>query len=163
MNSIKRQFRIKSITNQDKAWIRQFMCQEWHAELIVAHKKIYYPDQLDGFIAWMEARRVGLITCQIRDTACEIVTLNSLVPAIGIGTALIESVKTVAGHNHCSRIWLITTTDNLSAPRFYQKRGFRPVRIYHDSVKYARQIKSIPEIGKNGIPIRDELELELKI
>ena len=52
-----------------------------------------------------------------------------------------------------SRIWLITTNDNLHALKFYQKRDYQLVRIYRNAVEKARRIK--PQI-----PIRDEIELE---
>jgi RimJ/RimL family protein N-acetyltransferase len=90
-------------------------------------------------------------------------SLNSLVPSIGIGTALIEAVKNVARESGCNRVCLTTTNDNLNALRFYQKRGFVLVTIRRDVIKIARQYKPIPLIGANGIPIRDEIELELTI
>ncbi|MBN2103595.1 GNAT family N-acetyltransferase [bacterium] len=155
-------FHIKPVTDQDRAWIKYFIHQEWHADFIVAHKKIVYPDQMDGIIAWMENGKSGLVTYKIEDLSCEIITLNSLIPSIGIGTALMDAVKTLAAENQRTKVWL-TTNDNLDALRFYQKRGFRIARIDHRSIAYARQFKSIPEIGETGIPIRDELELELRL
>lgn len=59
------------------------------------------------------------------------------------------------------RIWLITTNDNLNALGFYQKRGFRIKAVYPGAVDEARRIKpEIPLAASNGIPIRDEIELE---
>ena len=59
---------------------------------------------------------------------------------------------------------LITTNDNLSALQFYQKRGFDMSRLYHNAVDKSRKIKpQIPLTGANGIPIRHEIELEMKL
>ena len=59
---------------------------------------------------------------------------------------------------------LITTNDNLSALRFYQKRSFDMVRLYLNAVEEARKIKpEIPLTGNDGIPIRHEIELEMKL
>jgi hypothetical protein len=56
---------------------------------------------------------------------------------------------------------LITTNDNLHALGFYQRRGFHLNQVFPGRVDQARKIKpSIPEIGENGIPIRDEIRLE---
>jgi hypothetical protein len=45
---------------------------------------------------------------------------------------------------------------------FYQKRGLVLAALHRDAATLARQIKpEIPLIGENGIPIRDEFELEL--
>jgi hypothetical protein len=47
---------------------------------------------------------------------------------------------------------------------FYQKAGFRIVAVHRDAVALARRIKpEIPIMGENGIPIRDEIELELML
>jgi len=57
-----------------------------------------------------------------------------------------------------------TTNDNLDALRFYQRRGFRIVALRPGPVDESRKIKStIPVLGEYGIPIRDEIELELLI
>jgi hypothetical protein len=50
----------------------------------------------------------------------------------------------------------------LNALRFYQKRGFVLVAIHREAVRGARKLKpQIPFIGEFGIPLRDELELEM--
>jgi hypothetical protein len=62
------------------------------------------------------------------------------------------------------RLWLITSNDNLNAIRFYQRRGMRLTAVHRGAIDEARQIKpSIPLIGEHGIPIHDELELELRL
>ena len=45
---------------------------------------------------------------------------------------------------------------------FYQKRGFRLVAVHPGAVNESRKLKpEIPLIGNDGIPIRDEIELEI--
>ena len=59
---------------------------------------------------------------------------------------------------------LITTNDNLRALQFYQKRGYSLTKIYKDAMDEVRKVKpNVPIIGENGIPLRDELELEKDI
>jgi len=90
------------------------------------------------------------------------VTLASDRPSQGIGSRLIERVVEVARRRKLRRVWLITTNDNVDALRFYQKRGFALVAVYPRAVERSRLVK--PEIslsGNDGIPIRDEIELEL--
>jgi hypothetical protein len=47
------------------------------------------------------------------------VTIDALVQQRGVGTALLTATKDVASAQGCSRLWLITTNDNLDALRFY--------------------------------------------
>jgi RimJ/RimL family protein N-acetyltransferase len=60
-----------------------------------------------------------------------------------------------------TRLWLVTTNDNLAALALYQKAGYRLLTLRRGAVDASRSsIKpSIAEVGENGIPIRDELEL----
>jgi len=61
---------------------------------------------------------------------------------------------------NCTRF--ATTNDNLNALRFYQKRGLVLVTIHRNALTRSRQLKpQIPLIGNDGIPLRDEIELEM--
>jgi GNAT superfamily N-acetyltransferase len=156
-------FQIRALNIEDKNWIAKLITERWAAEFIIVHGKIYYPHDLPGFVALKNAEKAGLITYCIVEKDCEIVSLDSLEQSVGIGTALIEAVINIARKSGCKRVWLTTTNDNLSALRFYQKRGFVLVTIHRNAVKTARHYKPIPLTGADGIPIRDEIELELMI
>jgi ribosomal protein S18 acetylase RimI-like enzyme len=158
------EFSIRPIQDIDRNWIKQFILKQWGAEIVVAHGVVFRPHELSGFIAAGRREPIGLITYQIADRSCEIVTLDSLRAGQGIGTALIETVKNRAKEMKCDRAWLITTNDNLNALRFYQKRGFELVAIHRHAIERSRQIKrQIPLIGEYGIPLRDEIELEYNL
>jgi len=157
-------FSIRPFGNVDRPWVRQWMIDHWGAELMIAHGDKIYPAEFPGFVAESGADKVGLITYALRDDGCEILSLDSLVEGQGIGLALIEAVRRIAIDNGICRLWLITTNDNLNALRFYQKRGFELVKIHRRAVDESRKIKpSIPLLGNYGIPIRDEIELEMML
>jgi ribosomal protein S18 acetylase RimI-like enzyme len=155
---------IRLLNADDKDWVAQYIREQWGADIAVAHGTVYYPRDLPGFIALQGEERVGLVTYQIAGDSCEIVTIDSDQPSIGVGTALIDAVKEVARRAGCSRLWLITTNDNMNALRFYQKRGFMLVAIYRNALEQSRKLKpEIPLIGKDEIPLRDEIELEMML
>jgi hypothetical protein len=59
---------------------------------------------------------------------------------------------------------LVTTNDNLDALRFYQRRGLRITAVHPGAVDRSRAVKStIPLVGAYGIPLRDELIMELRL
>jgi hypothetical protein len=62
-------------------------------------------------------------------------------------------------------VWVVTTNDNVDALRFYQRRGYRLASVDAGAVDRARAAlkPAIPEVGAHGIPLRDELELELLV
>jgi ribosomal protein S18 acetylase RimI-like enzyme len=117
-----------------------------------------------GFVAESGGEPVGLLTYRREDgRSVELVAIVAAEEHRGIGTALVEALRReVAG---CERVWLVTTNDNLEALRFYQRRGFRLSALRPGAVDEARRrLKpAIPEVGAFGIPLRDELELELRL
>jgi ribosomal protein S18 acetylase RimI-like enzyme len=156
-------FDVRSVDKQDGEWIRKFILDRWYAEFVVVHGVVYYPHRLRGFVADVGGPpHVGLATYAMEKSACELVTLDSLQEGAGVGSALVQAVAREASRAGCSKLWCITTNDNHPALRFYQKRGFRIVAVHPGAVDRSRILKpSIPLLGVNGIPIRDEIELEL--
>ena len=154
-------FRIRPVDSDDADWIAQFITERWGAEFIAAHYEIYHCRDLPGFVATDGEKKVGLLTYKIVAGDCEVVSLDSLQPCVGIGTGLIDAVKAAACESGCRRLWLVTTNDNMNALRFYQKRGFAMVKINRNAIEFARNLKPIPLTGTDGIPLRDEIELEM--
>ena len=153
---------IRSIDATDADWIARVLVENWLSTRIVSRGSVYNADQLPGFVALLGPRRVGLVTYRTEGDQCEIITLNSLEEGMGIGTALVNAVRLVAVASKTRRLWLITTNANIEALRFYQRRGFSLVAIHRNALEESRKLKpEIPAIGSNGIPLRDELELEM--
>lgn len=157
-------YSIRPVLPSDQPQLETLIKDLWGDFVVVVHNTVYYPANLPGFIAEIDHSPVGIITYKIFESQCEIITLNSLKEKIGIGTALIQAVCNIASLNHCSKVWLMTTNDNLNAIRFYQKHGFRLSAIHPGAVLEARKLKpSIPLMGEDGIPILDEIEMEYLI
>jgi GNAT superfamily N-acetyltransferase len=155
-------FRVNPLEPEHRQQAADWIVQRWDSEIMVVHGVVYRPAELPGFVAVSQGQWLGLITYYLDGNACEIVTLDSQLPGRGIGTALIEAVRQTVQARGCRRLWLITTNDNTAALRFYQRRGFNLAAIHRDAVSRARQIKpEIPLTGNDGIPIRDEIELEM--
>jgi ribosomal protein S18 acetylase RimI-like enzyme len=154
--------RVLNITENDQSWIERFYLERWGSIRVVSKGELHHVPSLSGILAWKSGQRIGLLTYHIQKSDFQIVTLDSLVENVGVGSALISRAVELAHLANCQRVWLITTNDNTTALHFYQKRGFRLVAIYPNALDYSRKLKpEIPEIGLNGIPMRDEIELEL--
>lgn len=154
-------FTLRPITDDDREWMRQFMIDHWGAEIMITRGSVMRPHEHDGFVALDGDAVAGLITYRIIDDACEVTSLDSLREGQGIGTALMNAVVQAAEAQCCKRVWLITTNDNIRALVFYQKRGFVLAALHRDAVTESRKLKpAIPLIAENGIPIRDEIEME---
>ena len=156
-------FIVRAVDSDDGDWVAKFITERWGAEFVVAHYEVFYCRDLPGFVATKGEKKHGLLTYKIVGDDCEVVSLDSLQPCAGIGTALIDAVKATAVESACKRLWLVTTNDNMNALRFYQKRGFTLVKINRNAIDFARKLKPIPLIGADGIPLRDEIELEMML
>ncbi len=156
------EIKIDPITNTDRPWIAKLLTEHWGSSVIISRGKRYDASILPGFVAKYRGSGVGLVTFQIEYPECHIITLYSWLENTGVGSSLINAVKHEAMQAGCSRLWLITTNDNLHALKFYQKRGFQLVAIHPNALTESRRIKpSIPPMGIHGIPLRDEIELQL--
>jgi len=157
-------FKISEIESDDKILITNFITDSWGSSISVSKWKVHNTASLPGFICRENDKINGLITYNIENNECEIVTLDSEINNKGLGTKLVNKVLDKAKENNCKRVWLITTNDNSNAIRFYQKRGFEWVGFYKDAVKVSRKIKpEIPEFGNDKIPIKHEIEFEYRL
>jgi GNAT superfamily N-acetyltransferase len=152
---------LRHLAPADLPRLQRFWIEHWAGDEMIVHGEVFRPEQLQGFVTedWD-----GVVTYCIRSGECEIISLDSLREGRGIGTALINAVIAEAREGGCSRVVLSTTNDNLRALGFYQRRGFALAQIRPGAMDESRKLKpGIPTIGMDGIPLRDEVQLELKL
>lgn len=157
-------FKIAPIVCEDQTAVLKIVKQFWGDATIVIHGEVFHPQALQGFKATINGKTVGILHYHINNNVCEIITLASLSQGIGVGSSLLNTVESLAASNHCQKLRVTTTNDNLHALGFYQRRGFHLVRLRPNQLKKSRQIKpNIPLVGENKITLRDELVLEKHI
>jgi ribosomal protein S18 acetylase RimI-like enzyme len=162
MTVFSEKFTIRTATTSDSGWMMNVLKENWGSPRIVSRGRCHDAARLPGLIAVLNGQRVGLSIYCIENGDCEMVALTSKAEGIGIGSALIEAVRTAALSAGCRRLWLVTTNDNTDALRFYQKRGFVLVALHRNAVDRSRKLKpEIPLFGSHGIRMRDEIELEI--
>ncbi|MEI7917996.1 MAG: GNAT family N-acetyltransferase [Candidatus Saccharibacteria bacterium] len=141
--------------------ICDFFVKNWGNDFIVSNGEILYGADLPGFMVLDGDKIIGLLTYHVSNNSCEIVSINSLVPNIGIGTKLLNKMIEKAKQDKYSRLWLMTSNDNIDAMRFYQTNGFVFAAIYPNAIEKSRQLgQRIPKLGSYNIPVRDEIEFE---
>ena len=142
-----------------------FLRSAWGSDAVVVHAERIVLSHLPGLAAVSAGRIVGHVSYRMVDDVCEVTSIAADPPRSGIGSRLMDRVVAKARGAGCGRVRLTTTNDNLDAIRFYQRRGFRLAAVRPGAVDDARRdLKpEIPEIGSHGIPMRDELDLELTL
>ena len=152
---------IERITYNTRELVNQFFIDNWFSTDMCIRGQVIDCTKVDGFLLQEDNKIIGLITYTFFDDICEIISLDSKKEKQGIGSKLLHKVELIAKDKNCKVIKLITTNDNLNALKFYQKRGYHITKIYPNSMEMVRKIKpNVPLIGENGIPLRDEIELE---
>lgn len=179
------QFAIRSLQREDREWVAHFFDEHWGSTQMVTRGRLHYGHLLPGLVLErpkpfaqphaetsdddateenpvVQMEKVGLLTYNLEGDQCEIVTLDCITPNQGGGTALVSELISKARAAGIKRIWLVTTNDNLAALRFWQRRHFTLVTVHRNAIEQARRLKpQIPILGQHGIPIRDEIELEI--
>jgi GNAT superfamily N-acetyltransferase len=155
---------IVPIGEEHREWLRKRVQEIWNGRFVVSRGVAHEPANLPGFVALRDDNPVGVATYCMDQGECELITLDSFVQWQGIGSALMETVEEEARKNGCSRLWMITTNDNIDGLRFYQRKGYVISAVHLNAVEQSRKIKpTIPLVGMYGIDIRDEIELEKQL
>lgn len=103
----------------------------------------------------------GLITWHIDGDWAEIVTVDAFQHGRHIGGRLLDGAEAELRRRGVYRATIVTTNDNLRALVFYLRRGYRLVKIALDDMDRVRSLKpQVPSEGRDGILLRDMLELE---
>lgn len=156
-------FQIRQIECNDRV-VADIWKRNWGSDVMVTRGRVYKALDYPGFLAIENNEIIGLLVYRIEDKECEILSLDSLAENKGVGSELILQAIEAAKSQDCTRIWLITSNDNTNAMRFYQKRGFEFKAIYLNAIEEARKLKpEIPMVGYDNIPIKHEIEMELKL
>ncbi len=115
-----------------------------------------------GFVA---GDLTGLLTYRVDGDAIELTAIAAEPRGRGTGTSLVDALVAAARFVGVSRIWVVTTNDNLDALAFYQHRGFRLSTLRTGAVDHARRTlkPAMPLVGEHGIEMHDEIELTMTL
>jgi ribosomal protein S18 acetylase RimI-like enzyme len=153
---------IRPATPAERARIAGLADYFWGEVEVVCFGRSYRVDALPATVACDGNEIVGFVSHVREGDAVNVVMLNVLPRWQGRGAAraLIVAVAEVARTEGAARIIVATTNDDLPALGLYQRLGFTitEVRVgklleHHGGV----------EPGFAGIPVRDEVRMELRL
>lgn len=155
---------IRQRRDDDRGAVTAFL-RGHHAERVARFGELLDPLDHPALLAEEDGRLTALLTYVIDGRDCEVLTLHAGSRWRGAGSALLDAVRDLAVAAGCDRLFVVTTNDNIDALRFYQRRGFALAHLRRDAVTDSRRrLKAeIPDVGAYGIPLRDELELEIDL
>ncbi|GAB3447087.1 GNAT family N-acetyltransferase [Actinophytocola sediminis] len=152
--------RIRAVTDEDRPWVAELLTEQWGSTTMVTRGVALAADQLPAFVAEIDDVRAGLLTYHHTGDEVELITINALRPGVGVGRALLDALAEETRRLGATRVWLVTSNDNIDALRFYQRAGYRITAVYPGAIDRAREVKpSIPLVGAHDIELHDEIEL----
>ena len=160
VNESKPAFDIRPMTNRRA--LEDLLRLRWSDGTIFVRGRLLAPADVEAFGAYRDNRLLGIVTWRVEDGTLYMLTMNNATDTRGVSTALLGKMLAFGREKGFAFMRALLTNDNWPGFRFYQKRGFRIVAVHPGVVDMMRQMKpSIPETGVDGIPMRDEIELEI--
>jgi len=153
---------IRSATSADRARIAELADHFWGEVEVECFSRSYRMDALPAVVVCDGNEIVGFASYAREGDAFNLVMLNVLPRWQGRGAAraLIAAVAEVARTQGAARIIIATSNDDLPALGLYQRLGFTITEVcvgklleHHGGV----------EPGFAGIPVRDEIRMELRL
>jgi ribosomal protein S18 acetylase RimI-like enzyme len=123
----------------------------------------YTPDveELPAYVAADDGTIVGAVSYRCAGSVLNLVMLNVLPQWRGRGvvTELITAVLQEARARGVERVFVTVTNDDLPGLGLYQRLGFTITGVLVDRLTEKGRV----EPGFDGIPVRDEIQLELRL
>ncbi|HUN12322.1 MAG TPA: GNAT family N-acetyltransferase [Rhabdaerophilum sp.] len=155
-------FRIEPLT--DTELLKALLSRRWGEDLMM-FGRTWKRGEYQAIVARDEKGEVlGLATHALQKSTILALTIDNFSERRGIGKALLDHVAEIGRQQGGRALRVLTTNDNTPALRYFQKLGFRIVALYPGAVMIYRTVApNLPEIGVDGIPVRDAIELEIDL
>lgn len=153
---------IRPATPADRSRIGELAHYFWGEVEIECFGHTYQVDALPAYLACDVDEIVGLASYAREGDAVNLVMLNVLLrwQGRGVGRELVMAVAGQARTEGLKRVIAATSNDDLLALGFYQRLGFTITEVLVGRlVEHHGKV----ELGFAGIPVRDEIHLELQL
>jgi len=153
----------------DSARIEELALYFWDETVVDCFDRQYDVMACPAFVACVGEDVVGAAVFAVEEawSAVVLVMLNVL-PGFqgrGGGRSLLDALRQEARQRGLDRILVVTTNDDLPALALYQRYGFRIAEIVVGRVATDHAAGRDGQVlaGFAGIPVRDEIRLELRV
>lgn len=153
---------IRPATPEDRPRITELAHHFWGKLEVERFGRSYQVDMLLAYVACDGENIVGAASYAWHENMVNLVTLTVLPrwQGLGVARALIEAVIQEARDAGATRVIAATTNDDLPSLGLYQRLGFTLTGILAGRV--LEQHGGV-ELGFDGIPVRDEIQMELRL
>jgi GNAT superfamily N-acetyltransferase len=148
----------------DRKQLVELLRLRWPDSTLIICGQFIQPEDVEGLGYYANDRLHGIATWRAHGKTMHIVAVNAFTELRGVGVALIDAMIAYGRENGMALLRATISNDNTVALRFYQRRGFHLSALHRGLYDAMRAMKpAIPVTGLDGIPMRDELELEFEL
>jgi ribosomal protein S18 acetylase RimI-like enzyme len=154
---------VRGATENDRAQVSDLFVRDFGRPGLVQFGEEVQLEPLDALVAEMGGELAGALAYRQHDSALHIVALatDPMWQRSGVGAYLVAEAELIARRQALGRMLTATTNDNLPSLYFYQRRGYRIIRVVPGAV--LAHLGEPAATGFGGIPIRDEIHLEKEL
>jgi hypothetical protein len=125
---------------------------------------VYEPPSLRAVVAERDGAVAGFAPYCITGNIAFVAAMNNTFGDEEITRALLASVEALCRRAGRSFLRAITSNDSIELLGTMQQLGYRIVAIWPDAMRLVRELKPrLPAVAANGVPIVDEIELEIAL
>jgi ribosomal protein S18 acetylase RimI-like enzyme len=153
-------FIVRDVEPHDRGRLEELALHFWGETEVECFEGVYDVLQLHAFVAELEGEVAGFVSYAVEGERMNLVMLNVLpeYQGRGVGQALLEAAVELARGSGLKRVVVATSNDDLPALGLYQQRGFVITEVVPGRIL---EHHGGEEEGFAGIPVRDEIRLEL--
>lgn len=156
--------RVEKARASDEPFVRQVLASQWNTRRVWARGSSHDPFTLPTVIARREGRPVGMAVFTTAKHEFEIVALGVIERGAAVAPMLLDAVEDEARAAGASKVFITAPNCATEALAFLQRRGFAVTTVRRGQMDWYRQSEpGIPKVAPNGVPIRDEFEVELTV
>ena len=128
---------------------------------VVSLEREYEPADVEGLVYRDDGGAPqGLVTWHVDGDCAEIVTVDAFERGRHVGGRLLNAAEEELRRRGAKQVTIMTTNNNLRAIAFYVRHEYRLVAVHLDAMDRVRRLKpEVPKTGRDGLPLRDVIEL----
>ncbi len=154
---------VRSAVQQEYARLEELALYFWGETSVECFDREYDVLELPAFAGLCGGEVAGFLSYAVEGERMTLVLLHVLPEhqGRGLGSALLARAVMEASTRGLSRVAMATTNDDLPALAFYQRSGFVIAEVVPG--RLVEHHGGVEEKGFAGIPVRDEVRLELSL
>ena len=143
----------------DRELAEEIFRREFGGRQLVADGQPVTPDLAELLVAETEGGVAGALAWRRLPDALHIIALatDPMWQRAGVGSYLLAEAELLARRLSLTRVVITMSNDNIPAQYFYQRRGYRLLRVLPGAI--AAQPQNAGLVGFAAIPIVDEIQL----